>query len=107
MAAGTELTLVKGDSLTVTVDIDGVSPVDINHIYFSVRDMVTAEFIYDEQSSLWIMTIAAENTNNPEYKIGKYSYDVTIYFANDTVNTAIYKGLLTIYAKDNLVNLGG
>jgi hypothetical protein len=106
MTAGTELTLVKGDSLTVTVDIEGVVVADIDHIYFSVRDLVTQEFIYDEQSELWIMTIAAENTDNAEYKVGKHSYDVTIYFTNETVNTAIYKGLLNIKAKDNLVDLG-
>jgi hypothetical protein len=107
MTAGTELTLVKGDSLTVTVDIEGVAAADIDHIYFSVRDLVTEEFIYDEESELWIMTIAAENTDNAEYKVGKHSYDVTIYFNNDTVNTAIYKGLLNIKAKDNVVDLGG
>jgi hypothetical protein len=53
------------------------------------------------------MTIAAENTDNTEYKVGKHSYDVTIYFTNETVNTAIYKGLLNIKAKDNVVDLGG
>jgi hypothetical protein len=105
MTAGTELTLVKGDSLTVTVDIEGVAAADIGHIYFSVRDLITQEFIYDEESKLWVMTIAAENTDNAEYKVGKHSYDVTVYFANETVTTIIYKGLLTIYAKDNAVDI--
>ena len=105
MAAGTELTLVKGDSLTVTVEIEGVAAADIDHIYFSVRDIVTEEFIYDAQSELWKMTIAATSTDNAEYTVGKHSYDVTVYFANNTVNTIIYKGLLTIYAKDNVVDI--
>jgi hypothetical protein len=105
MTAGTELTLVKGDSLTVTVDIEGVAAADIDHIYFSVRDVVTEEFVYDQESELWIMTIAAENTSVAAYKVGKHSYDVTVYFANNTVNTIIYKGLLTVFAKDNEVNV--
>jgi hypothetical protein len=105
MTAGTELTLVKGDSLTVTVDIEGIAAADVDHIYFSVRDLVTQEFVYDEESELWIMTIAAENTDNTQYKVGKHSYDVTVYFANETVTTIIYKGLLTIYAKDNAVDI--
>ena len=107
MATGTELTLIKGDSLTVTVDIEGVAAADIDHIYFSVRDVVTDEFTYDETSEKWILTIPAADTDNAEYKIGKHSYDVTVYFANNTVNTIIYKGLLTIFAKDNIVDLGG
>lgn len=107
MATGTELTLIKGDSLTVTVEIEGVAAADVDHIYFSVRDVVTEEFTYDEASEKWIMTIAANDTDDAIYKVGKHSYDVTIYFANDTVNTAIYKGLLNIKAKDNVVDLGG
>jgi hypothetical protein len=105
MTTGTELTLIKGDSLIVTVDIEGVSAVDIDHIYFSVRDIITDEFLYDEQSEKWILTIPAENTGGDLYKVGKQSYDVTVYFKNNTVNTIIYKGLLTIYAKDNIVDV--
>jgi len=105
MATGTELTLVKGDSLTVTVEIEGVAAADVDHIYFSVRDVVTDEFTYDNGSETWILTIPATSTDNAEYKVGKHSYDVTVYFANDTVTTIIYKGLLTIYAKDNVVDV--
>lgn len=105
MATGTELTLVKGDSLTVTVEIEGVAAADISHIYFSVRDVVTDEFTYDNASETWIMTIPATSTDNAEYTVGKHSYDVTVYFANSTVTTIIYKGLLTVYAKDNVVDL--
>ena len=105
MATGTDLTLVKGDSLTVTVEIEGVAAADIDHIYFSVRDLVTAEFTYDEESEKWIMTIPATSTDDAVYRVGKHSYDVTVYFTNETVNTIIYKGLLTIYAKDNIVDV--
>ena len=105
MATGTELTLVKGDSLTVTVEIEGVAAADVDHIYFSVRDVVTDDFTYDNASETWILTIPATSTDNAEYKVGKHSYDVTVYFANDTVTTIIYKGLLTIYAKDNVVDV--
>lgn len=105
MATGTELTLVKGDSLSVTVDIDGVAAADIDHIYFSVRDVVTAEFTYDNTSEKWLLTIPATSTDDAIYTVGKHSYDVTVYFANNTVNTIIYKGLLTIYAKDNIVDV--
>jgi hypothetical protein len=105
MASGTELTLVKGDSLTVTVEIEGVAAADVDHIYFSVRDIVTAEFTYSAGSDLWTMTIPATSTDNAEYTVGKHSYDVTVYFANNTVNTIIYKGLLTIFGKDNVVDI--
>lgn len=105
MATGTELTLVKGDSLTVTVEIEGVAAADVDHIYFSVRDVVTDEFTYDNASETWILTIPAADTDNNEYTVGKHSYDVTVYFANSTVTTIIYKGLLTIYAKDNVVDI--
>lgn len=105
MTTGTELTLVKGDSLTVTVEIEGVAAADVDHIYFSVRDVVTDDFTYDNASETWILTIPATSTDNAEYKVGKHSYDVTVYFANDTVTTIIYKGLLTIYAKDNVVDV--
>lgn len=107
MATGTELTLIKGDSLTVTVEIEGVAAADVDHIYFSVRDIVTDEFNYDAQSETWILTIPAASTDNAEYKVGKHSYDVTLYLANNNVNTLIYKGLLNIKAKDNVVDLGG
>ena len=105
MATGTELTLIKGDSLTVTVEIENVAVADIDHIYFSVRDVVTDEFTYDEASEKWILTLPATDTDNAEYTVGKHSYDVTVYFTNNTVNTIIYKGLLTIYAKDNVVDV--
>lgn len=107
MNSGTELTLVKGDSLTVTVEIDGVAAADIDHVYFSVRDIVTSEFNYDNNSNLWIMTIPAASTEDAIYSVGKRSYDVTLYLANNNVSTLIYKGLLNIKAKDNLVDLGG
>ncbi len=105
MATGTELTLVKGDSLTVTVEIEGVAAADVDHIYFSVRDVVTDEFTYDNASETWILTIPGTDTDNNEYTVGKHSYDVTVYFANSNVTTIIYKGLLTIYAKDNVVDI--
>lgn len=107
MANGTELTLIKGDSLTVTVEIEGVISSEIDHVYFSVRDVTTSEFTYDEASELWIMTIPATSTDNAEYRVGKHSYDVTLYLTNNNVNTLIYKGLLNIKAKDNIVDLGG
>ena len=72
MATGTELTLIKGDSLTVTVEIEGVAVADVDHIYFSVRDVVTDEFTYDEASEKWIMTIAANDTDDAIYKVGKH-----------------------------------
>lgn len=105
MSTGTELTLIKGDSLTVTVEIEGIDADDVDHIYFSVRDVVTDEFTYDNGSEKWILTIPATDTDNNEYRVGKHSYDVTVYFANSTVTTIIYKGLLTIYAKDNVVDV--
>jgi hypothetical protein len=105
MATGTDLTLVKGDSLTVTVEIEGIDAGDVDHIYFSVRDLVTAEFTYDDISEKWLLTIPASSTDDAIYRVGKHSYDVTVYFANETVNTIIYKGLLTIFAKDNVVDV--
>ena len=105
MATGTDLTLVKGDSLTVTVEIEGIDAGDVDHIYFSVRDVVTAEFTYDDTSEKWLLTIPASSTDDTIYRVGKHSYDVTVYFANETVNTIIYKGLLTIFAKDNVVDV--
>jgi hypothetical protein len=51
------------------------------------------------------MTIPATSTDNAEYTVGKHSYDVTVYFDNNTVTTIIYKGLLTIFGKDNVVDI--
>ena len=50
MATGTELTLVKGDSLTVTVEIEGVAAADVGN------DNVPVAALLDHRE-LWLTAI--------------------------------------------------
>jgi hypothetical protein len=101
----TTITIVKGDSLHINLTFENLDTDLISHVYFSSRNIITKEFIYDEfEDNYRLEILAAESA---EFEAGRFSYDITVYFLDDGVKTVQRKGPFVILTKDNAVNING
>jgi tRNA splicing endonuclease len=100
-----EIKIIKGDSLDLTLTIENIELELIEHVYFSSRNLLTREFLWDEPTEKYRLRIAAEETE--EFPVGRASYDITIMFIDEGVRTAKYKGPLIVHPKDNRVITDG
>lgn len=115
MSSTEEVRIVKGDTLNLTLNFTNSTGLVIDHIYFSCRNILTRDFIYEPPvlnsegaviaPAYYRLTAGAAET--ALWPAGRTSYDITIYFGNNTVHTVQYKGALVVLSKDNAVNLNG
>lgn len=108
MAADVEIKVIKGDSVNVTVTLVGLDSETVDHIYFSSRNIITKELIFEEATEdypngLYRLSITAAET--AVFPIGRSTYDITVYFTNNSVQTVRYKGPIMVYEKDNRVDV--
>ena len=97
----TTITIVKGDSLHLNLTFENLDLSLVSHVYFSSRNIITKEFIYDSEEENYRLEILA--VESEEFPAGKYSYDITVYFTDDGVKTVQRKGPFVILTKDNRV----
>jgi hypothetical protein len=97
----TTITIVKGDSLHLNLTFENLDLSLVSHVYFSSRNIITKEFIYDDEEENYRLEILA--VESEEFPAGKYSYDITVYFTDDGVKTVQRKGPFVILTKDNRV----
>lgn len=106
--AETEIKIIKGDSLDVTVVLKNVVPSSVSHVYFSSRNLPTKELTYEapvapETQGKYKLAIDAAETAT--YSIGRTSYDITVHFTNNKVQTVRYQGPMAIFDKTNRVDV--
>ena len=101
----TTITVVKGDSLHLNLTFENLDTDLISHVYFSSRNIITKEFIYDEFEDNYRLEILAAET--VDFEAGRFSYDITVYFLDNGVKTVQRKGPFIILSKDNTVNING
>jgi hypothetical protein len=99
----TTITIVKGDSLNLNLTFENLDTELIGHVYFSSRNIITKEFIYDsEEESYQLQILPAESEL---FEVGRFSYDITVYLLDNGVKTVLRKGPFVILSKDNEVNV--
>jgi hypothetical protein len=99
----TTITIIKGDSLHINLTFENLDAELISHVYFSSRNIITKEFIYDEfEENYRLEILAAESA---QFEAGRFSYDITVFFIDDGVKTVQRKGPFVILTKDNMVNI--
>lgn len=97
----TTIEIIKGDSLHLNLTFENLDLNLISHVYFSSRNIITKEFLYDEfEENYRLEIMAAESENFPA---GRHSYDITVYFIDSGVKTVQRKGPFIILTKDNRV----
>jgi hypothetical protein len=101
----TTITIVKGDSLHLNLTFENLDLSLVSHVYFSSRNIITKEFIYDEDEENYRLEILA--AESADFEAGRFSYDITVYFIDDGVKTVQRKGPFVILTKDNTVNING
>lgn len=99
----TTITIVKGDSLYLNLTFENLDTELIGHVYFSSRNIITKEFIYDEAEDNYRLEILPEES--ADFEAGRFSYDITVYLLDDGVKTVLRKGPFVILTKDNEVNI--
>lgn len=97
------LTIVQGD--TLIADFDFNSDQDIAHVYFSSKVLNIQKECEQRtnNSGVWTVTLSPETTKT--LRVGTYSYDITVHFANDDVWTIVYNGELVVKRKVNVVEI--
>jgi hypothetical protein len=100
-----EIEVIKGDTLELSFEVENIEIDLIKNVYFSSRNLLTKEFLWDEISEKYRLTISSQETEI--FPVGKASYDITIIFVDETVKTIQYRGPLVVYPKDNRVNING
>jgi hypothetical protein len=101
----TTITIVKGDSLHLNLTFENLDTELIGHVYFSSRNIITKEFIYDQDEENYRLEILT--TESQGFEAGRFSYDITVYLVDEGVKTVIRKGAFVILTKDNVVNIDG
>lgn len=105
--ADTEIKIIKGDSVNVTVKFRNIDLNSIAHVYFSSRNLPTHELVFEAATEttedLYRLIIDAAETVT--YPIGLTSYDITVQFLNDTVQTVRYQGPMRVFDKTNRVDV--
>jgi hypothetical protein len=99
----TTITIIKGDSLHINLTFENLDEDLISHVYFSSRNIITKEFMYDEFEENYRLEILA--SESAEFEAGRFSYDITVVFVDDGVKTVQRKGPFIILTKDNMVNI--
>jgi hypothetical protein len=97
----TTIEIIKGDSLHLNLTFENLDLSLISHVYFSSRNIITKEFIYDEFEENYRLEIMA--TESEDFPAGRHSYDITVYFIDSGVKTVQRKGPFIVLTKDNRV----
>jgi len=101
--------IVQGDSYKAKVKIknaDGTA-VDrqyISHIYFTSKSLnLQKEITYDTEMQDYILSITP--TETASFKPEEHSFDLTIYFTEQSIKTATYEGQILVLEKHNEVTI--
>jgi hypothetical protein len=97
----TTIEIIKGDSLHLNLTFENLDIELISHVYFSSRNIITKEFVYDEFEENYRLEIMPSESE--DFPAGRHSYDITVYFIDNGVRTVQRKGPLVILTKDNRV----
>lgn len=94
--------IIQGDTLDLEVSILGLEEYDlVNNIYFTSEKLGIKKELTKISNDTFILNFTSEETKNLQK--GIYSYDLTIYFNEEKVDTTIYNGSIIVFEKENKI----
>lgn len=95
--------IVQGDSFYREITIDGIEPRYIRNIYVTCKHLnINKRLIYDRANSCWVFELSSLETS--QLPICRNSYDLTIEFKGNSIATACYHSLFSVFPKENELN---
>lgn len=93
-----KITIIKGDTLSLTINIDGIALETIDKVYFtSSQQNINQKLIF--QDDKYILNIEPDVTS--KFSETVCDYDITIVFKNGETYTSIYRASLVVLPKVN------
>ena len=94
------ITIIQGDTYECEVTVEGIVAELVDKIYFSSNQLNVCKML-DKRDNKFILKFTPEETM--KFSTGNLSYDFTIYFLDNTIQTAQYKARISILPKINKV----
>ena len=94
------ITIIQGDTYECEISIEGVLVEIIDRIYFSSNQLNVCKEL-EKRDGKFVLKFTPEETMN--FETGNLSYDFTIYFTNNAIQTAQYRNRISILPKINKV----
>ena len=99
-----KIEIIQGDSYKREIVVEGVDNELIEGIYFSCNDLNICRKL-DFNDGVYILSIFPQETQ--EIKNFQGNYDITIRFADNTINTIQYRSPFVVKEKNNQVKCYG
>lgn len=99
------LQIIQGDSFDRQVYVEGVETAKIEGIYFTCEKLGICKKLVLTKDSYFILSISAEESS--KFPKIDASYDLTIKFIDDKIQTATYCSQISILPKINKVTCSG
>lgn len=99
-----DIKIIQGDSYRREITIEGIMPELIEGVYFTSADLQICkkcEFV----NGIYILEFTPQETS--DFKSIYSSYDITIKFTQNKVNTICYNASLIVLPKENKVGCYG
>ena len=99
----TKLEIIQGDTFVKTITIGGITDSSkiIKNIYFSCAELNISRKLNNPETNVYELLIHSEETNEMKEFYG--TYDLTIEFVDEKINTFIYNSQIVIKPKKNKV----
>ena len=94
-----QIKVIQGDSYQLNVSVENVTNAIDNITVSSEKLEIKKVLTYDSVNNKYIFTLTPNETRN--FTVGKTDYDLTIFFADDNVQTIVYKSEITVLPKTN------
>jgi len=91
--------VIQGDSYQLNVKVENITSA-IDHVVVSCSKLeIKKELTFDSENNKYIFNLTPEETTN--LKTGTFDYDLTIFFADENVQTIAYRSDLVVLPKTN------
>ena len=98
------ITLIKGDTLSLSLSINGVDTTMIDKVYFTCSQQNINE-LFTLNGGNFVLSLSPETTSN--LKEITCDYDITVVFLGGETMTSIYRSAFTVLPKTNPINTEG
>lgn len=97
-----KITIIQGDSYERYITFEGVDLNLIEGVYFSSEKLGIVKKLFLNHN-IFILSLTAEETMN--FPIMNATYDLTVKFIENKVNTVQYQAVISILSKNNRITL--
>jgi len=97
--------IIQGDSYKAKIILKNsvgqeIDPESVSSIYFTCHELnIQKQITYDDELEYYKLELQPSET--AQFKVGEFSFDITVIFTATSIRTMVYEGNLLILAKHN------